>query len=384
MNIVVIGRALPGNKTSVGKFEFEQARLLAEHGQNVAYLFSDNRSIKGNHRIGGVEKEQQNVYVFGANLPLSSRFLRAITNRAKTRALSRLLARAKEQLGGIDVVYIHFPLLSSTPEFVDLCVEREIPVVVMEHWTHVQERILTDAQEDFVCELAQHAASYCCVSDDLRTSVEAILVERGLSTRIEVVPNCISGDFKYLSLPREGFDFVAVGRLVDTKRFDFLVDAYAKCAAFSETRLLIVGEGPAKRSLERKACELGLGERVVFLGWKDSAEVARIFSRAGCYVSASPIETFGVPFAEAWMCGTPCVGPRNNPLRDHFDETNGILFETESIESLAQALDEAYARKDSWDNAAISSGGRSFSAETIFARLMEILTDAVASNKETL
>lgn len=385
MNIVVIGRTMPNGGSSVGKFEFDQARLLAQNGQRVAYIYSDNRSIKDNRRIGDVEKECDGVLVLGASLPLSSKFLGHFTDTVKTRALARMLAHAETRLGGIDVVYVHFPLLASTRGFFDHLEQRGIPVVVMEHWSRVMERSVTSAQEDFICQMAHQASAFCCVSEDLKTSIEAILSDRGVTGSVSVVPNYISNEFGHFGLSRVGFDFVAVGRLVGVKRFDLLLDAYAKTASLSDTRLLFVGEGPMRHSIERRAHELGIDGNVDFYGWKESAELAQILNCAGCYVSASPIETFGVPFAEAWMCGAPCVAPDNNPLRADFHKDNGILFPVNDGDALTAALDKAYERRNDWDAEKISAWAQErFSGKAVLDLIMGKLVYAVEGGRGAL
>src|SRR5205823_4013648 len=63
-----------------------------------------------------------------------------------------------------------------------------------------------------------------------------------------------------------------VGRLVEKKGTRLLLDAVASVA---EAKLVILGDGPLRRRLERHAASLGIAGRVRFLGQQPAEEVAR-------------------------------------------------------------------------------------------------------------
>ncbi|MEY2795117.1 MAG: hypothetical protein RIR10_833, partial [Planctomycetota bacterium] len=86
--------------------------------------------------------------------------------------------------------------------------------------------------------------------------------------------------------PREGFTreettseaaplvALLVGRLVDKKGFAHAIRALALLDSDAHVRLRIVGDGPLRDALEQLAAELGVADRVTFLGWRTNAEVA--------------------------------------------------------------------------------------------------------------
>lgn len=379
MNVLVLGRALPCAGTSVGKFELEQAALLADMGHVAAYGFFDTRSLLHNRHVGAVRARRDGVEVFGHSLPLMARFTEGPLAHIKTRGLVRVLEEAEQKLGGIDVVYLHFPLLSATPGFLDYLSEHGVPLAVMEHWTKVQARALNPAQERFLQKTYDTATEFACVSEDLRGSVADMV---GADERaIRVIPNLVGREFTHRPDGRRRFFFTAVGRLTTVKRFDLVVEAFARTAARDHAILQIVGTGPELSKLRRQARSLGLADRVDFLGWKSQSETADLLNGSSCYVSASPLETFGVPFVEAWMCGVPCIGADDNPLRSSFGETNGKLFETGSVESLSRAMDFV------WENRLIANSGAiaawaegSFSRAVVAGEIEQLLCDASGSN----
>lgn len=94
----------------------------------------------------------------------------------------------------------------------------------------------------------------------------------------------------------------AVGRLVDTKRVDVVIDALA---ALPGTWGLIVGTGPAEDELEARAARRGLRDRVVFTG--ERVDVPELLAAMDVFVSACPEETYGLGVVEAAAAGLPLV-----------------------------------------------------------------------------
>jgi len=96
---------------------------------------------------------------------------------------------------------------------------------------------------------------------------------------------------------------LGVGRLTSYKGFEYLVRAMVEVDA----RLLIVGEGPCRRTLERLVSTLGLHDRVALLG--DIPEVAPYYEACDVFVlpSISRNEAFGLVQLEAMAAGKPVV-----------------------------------------------------------------------------
>lgn len=98
---------------------------------------------------------------------------------------------------------------------------------------------------------------------------------------------------------------VAVGRLVQVKRYDRLLRAFAECVKRgSAQRLAILGEGPERASLEALATTLGITDRISFEGQGDPAEY---LARASVFALFSEHEGWGVAWIEAALAGVPVV-----------------------------------------------------------------------------
>ncbi|MDL4773214.1 MULTISPECIES: glycosyltransferase [Thermomonosporaceae] len=94
----------------------------------------------------------------------------------------------------------------------------------------------------------------------------------------------------------------AVGRLVPSKRFDLLIEAFARLPA---GRLLIAGAGPERERLEALARSTGAAARVVFMG--GTGDVADALSAMDVFAAPSTQETFGLGVLEALASGLPVL-----------------------------------------------------------------------------
>jgi len=104
---------------------------------------------------------------------------------------------------------------------------------------------------------------------------------------------------------RKRVDVVFVGRLIDEKRVDLLLDAiHALADSFPDLVCMVIGDGPERAALEGRAERLGLAERVTFSGRVEDARVYAAMKAARVLVMPSAREGFGITVAEAQACGT--------------------------------------------------------------------------------
>lgn len=135
--------------------------------------------------------------------------------------------------------------------------------------------------------------------------------------------------------------FIFLGRLVDWKRVDVLIDALAKTSVTPGPELEIVGDGPLRASLEDQARRLGLQDRVHFLGWLSQAECAdRLRSSDGLLLS-SVYECGGAVVLEAMASGLPVVATDWGGPSDYLDSTCGFLIPPTSQPAMVEGFADA-------------------------------------------
>ena len=132
------------------------------------------------------------------------------------------------------------------------------------------------------------------------------LVAAGLrAERVCVVGNGLSLDaFERVSPPAAASDLVFVGRLIEDKRVDLVIEAVARLRqAFPALRCLIIGDGPERRTLEALVAERDLRDQVQFLGWVGEAEKIALLKSSQILVLPSVREGFGIAAIEGQAAG---------------------------------------------------------------------------------
>jgi L-malate glycosyltransferase len=136
-------------------------------------------------------------------------------------------------------------------------------------------------------------------------------------------------------------DVVYVGRLIDEKRVDLLLEAiHALAGRFPELRCTVIGDGPERAALEGRAIRLGIAGRVTFRGRIDGSRVYGAMKGAAVLAMPSAREGFGITVAEAQACGAvPLVvrGPMSAASALVHDGVDGVLCDPTPA-SMAEAL----------------------------------------------
>ena len=121
--------------------------------------------------------------------------------------------------------------------------------------------------------------------------------------------------------PRQRPAALALGRLHPNKGFGLLLEAIA---VTREIDLRIAGEGALRPQLEQLAVNLGITERVQFLGWRE--DVPALLADADLLVCPSLHEPLGNVVIEAWSAGLPVVATASDgPAGLIVDDESGIL-----------------------------------------------------------
>ncbi|NYG58550.1 glycosyltransferase involved in cell wall biosynthesis [Nocardioides daedukensis] len=128
---------------------------------------------------------------------------------------------------------------------------------------------------------------------------------------------------------------VCLARLVPQKRHDILLRAWARVAG--EPLLLLAGDGPNRPGLEALAAELGITDRVLFLG--ERTDVDRLLAAADLSVLSTDWEGMPISMLEAMGLGLPVVVTRVGGVVETLGEAVRLV-EPGSVESLVRALDE--------------------------------------------
>jgi glycosyltransferase involved in cell wall biosynthesis len=223
------------------------------------------------------------------------------------------------------VVNVHEHMSESAEHLYPARLDRMLMRLVTRRWFPLADRIVVVA-ESVRSDLVE---TFGVPLDRIALIRNPIDTERIRSLSTDEIPDAESVD---------GILLVATGRLVRLKGFDLLIRAVSMLPARQDIRLQIVGDGPERASLQGLVRELGLDDRVTFLGAR--ANPWKYMARATVVVHASRTEAFPNVLGEALALGVPVLAAECSAgIREYLDDGRcGVLVPPDDATALAEAL----------------------------------------------
>jgi glycosyltransferase involved in cell wall biosynthesis len=170
----------------------------------------------------------------------------------------------------------------------------------------------------------------------------------GEPDRIRVVPMGVDLQQRFVpGCPRpRGRTLIFAGRLVEKKGVSVLLEAMAQLQAEApDCRLLIAGTGPLRPALETRAADLGIADRVEFLGSYRNHDLPALLRRGDIAVypflraAGGDQEGLGLVMVEAMGCGLPVVAGDLPAVHDVIeDQHTGLLVTPGDPAALGRTL----------------------------------------------
>ena len=135
-------------------------------------------------------------------------------------------------------------------------------------------------------------------------------------------------------------------RLFEKNGVEYLVRALPDIVREVDAEAVVIGDGPERAKLEALATELGVLERVHFLGARPHSEMPGLLSGADVAIFPSLMEATSVAALEAMACEVPVAASRVGGLPEIVDGEVGTLFEAANPEALARAVVDLLGRPD--------------------------------------
>lgn len=141
--------------------------------------------------------------------------------------------------------------------------------------------------------------------------------------------------------PPEQPELLYVGRLIHKKGVDLLLRAIDRLGSRSPApNLTVVGQGDDEDSFKKLTEELGITQRVTFVGSLDREAVFERMSKCSMVIVPSRIEPFGLVALEAAQMGCPVVASRVDGLPEVvLDHKTGLLVKPDDVDALASAIE---------------------------------------------
>jgi glycosyltransferase involved in cell wall biosynthesis len=136
---------------------------------------------------------------------------------------------------------------------------------------------------------------------------------------------------------------VAVGRLVKLKGFDLLIQAFARPARQFGAKLVIIGDGEERETLQELVTDLGLADSVFLIGERENPW--KYMARADLFVLSSLTEAFPSVLGEALAVGKPILATDCSPgVREYLlNGECGQLCTPGDVGSLANGIEQLLA-----------------------------------------
>jgi glycosyltransferase involved in cell wall biosynthesis len=222
-------------------------------------------------------------------------------------------------LDGVGVARLVLPLLE------------QVPQVRAKVLFHGKTR-LSDSDVRLLRMFPAERLSIAAVSQTLAASIEHDLGRPVQTLRMALDPRAFAEPLlsrgaarQALQLPQvNGVMLGAVGRLVESKGFEMLIEAFAKASARQpDMQLAIIGEGPLRAVLQARIDALGLAGRVHLSGHRD--DLQQLYRAFDWLLVPSRSEGLGLVVQEAVMADVPVLCSDLQVFREQLQDTGGYL-----------------------------------------------------------
>ena len=180
---------------------------------------------------------------------------------------------------------------------------------------------------------------------------------------------------------------ISVGRLAPEKNWDTLIRAFAKVyTEHPDLCLVLIGDGPARDSLQQLAAELGVADRLTFTGSVPFEEIPAYLKAVDVFSFASVTETQGLVTIEAMAAGLPVVAVEGSGTRDIIEHgKQGFLVENDP-DALARGIRELLSdpRQMKRFSSNALKKAKTFDVNELGKQLVRVYEQAIEAKKQKL
>jgi L-malate glycosyltransferase len=304
--------------------------LLAERGHEIHFISSGIpfrlKKMYHNIYVHQVEVSQYSVFQYPPyDIALASK-MAEVANR--------------EQL---DVLHVHYAIPHAVCAILarHMC-EKDIKIVTTLHGTDITVLGYDPSLADAIKFGIEKSDAVTAVSNALKEQTYELIKP---DKRIETVYNFVdervyqkvdSSHLKkeYGILPNEKV-LIHVSNFRAVKRVPDVVKTFARVVEKLPAKLLLVGDGPEMPVVSKQVKELGLHDRVLFLGKQENLQ--ELYSISDLMLLLSEKESFGLVALEAMACGVPCIGTNVGGIPEVIiDGYTGFICELGNIDEFSE------------------------------------------------
>ncbi len=244
----------------------------------------------------------------------------------------------------LDVVHVHYAIPHAYAAYMARKILADkgfnLPVVTTLHGTDITLVGRNPSYREAVNFSINHSNVVTSVSESLRKDTLAFF---DVTNEIDVIPNFI--DLKLFqdrepcrqNFSKEGEKIIThISNFRKVKRIHDVIDVFALVNEKIPSVLLMLGDGPEKERARKQAQDLGIADRVKFLG--KTSEIERILCISDLFLLPSETESFGLAALEAMAARVPVISSNTGGLEEvNVDGETGFTAKVGDIASMSQS-----------------------------------------------
>lgn len=244
----------------------------------------------------------------------------------------------------IDILHVHYAIphaaIAYMAKKILLSEGRYLPVVTTLHGTDITLVGTNKAFAPVVAFSINKSDGVTAVSDSLCQQTREFF---DIKKEIKVIYNFIDFErfrkvnkdhFKKAIAPNGERILVHTSNFRKVKRVDDVIRIFQKVYEKIPSKLLLIGDGPERRSLEELCREIGLCDEIRFLGKQDAVE--ELLALADLFIMPSESESFGLAALEAMACEVPVISSNVGGLPEvNIQGQTGYLSDLGNVEEMA-------------------------------------------------
>jgi len=244
----------------------------------------------------------------------------------------------------LDILHVHYAIPHASAALMAKQILQTfqiyIPIITTLHGTDITLVGKDKSYEPVVTYSINNSDGVTAVSESLKAETYQFF---NITKNIEVIPNFIDFNrfkknnkdhFKRVLAPNGEKILIHASNFRKVKRIDDVIKVFAKIHEKIPVKLLMVGDGPERKSAEDLCATLNVCNDVRFLGRQDAME--EILAICDLFIMPSEKESFGLAALEAMACEVPVICTNAGGLPEIvFHEKNGGVFPVGDISSMA-------------------------------------------------
>lgn len=256
--------------------------------------------------------------------------------------------------GNFDVIHVHHPMMIGRTALY-LSWKYHVPLVFTYHTRYEQylHYIGLSKLKSIMPAYIRSYTRHCDMVIAPTSSMKEYLEQIQPGTEIRVLPTGLTGDSFYPAKERadelrrklmgdKKYLFCTVARLAKEKNLEFLLRCMKKYkdACGSNFRLALIGDGPQRKELRKKADAFGMKEEIIFVGRVPNQEIKNYCHASDLFLFPSLSETQGIVLLESMAAGTPVIALKATGTEDVvINGINGYMTEVSEIDFVLKLMD---------------------------------------------